>query len=256
MKRPLICFDIEATGCDPAKDRIVQFAGICIDTEHQVNWLVNPGVPIPNEAFEIHNICDADVAAMPTFEQRAQSIYEWIKDADLLGFNLTNFDIPVLWEEFYRCGIKWDLSHTRILDAGTLFKRREERTLSAALQFYCDRGLVDAHNAISDVVATIEVWNAQLTKYGLLNADRSVLEKESNYEEKRVDLAGKIIIGKDGRPAYNIGKAKGTAVVDDPGFGRWMLDKDFTANTKLHISRILYGDPVEALATSAEDLPF
>lgn len=239
MNRPLICFDIEATGPDPANDRIIQFGGRCLDTGYEVNWFINPGRPIPNESFEVHGICDADVADMPNFYQRSQTIYEWIKGADLLGFNLANFDVPILWEEFYRCGIEWDLSETRILDAGTLFKRREQRTLAAARQFYCGEEHTDAHCAIGDVKATIDVWDAQLQKYGLEGASREVLELESNYEEKRVDLAGKIVIGKDGRPAYNIGKSKGTAVVDDPGFARWMLDRDFSENTKIHLRRIL-----------------
>jgi DNA polymerase-3 subunit epsilon len=120
-----------------------------------------------------------------------------------------------------------------------LFKRREERTLSAAVQFYCGRDHESAHDASGDVLATWDVWRAQLAKYGLANADRETLERESNYEEKRVDLAGKIVIGKDGRPTYNIGKVKGTAVVDDTGFACWMLDRDFSANTKIHLRKIL-----------------
>lgn len=237
--KQVICFDLEATGTDIARDRIVQFAGINLVTMYEVNWLVNPTIPIPPGATEIHNICDADVARMPPFEQRAQSIYEWIKDCDLLGFNLTNFDVPMLWEEFYRCGIVWDLSNTRIFDAGTLFKKREERTLAAALKFYCNRDLTNAHNALADVKATREVWLAQMDRYQLWGKSRLELEQESNYEEKRVDLAGKILLNKDGVPVYNIGKSKGVPVVDDPGFGYWMLDRDFSENTKIALRRIL-----------------
>lgn len=237
--KQVICFDIESTGTDPATDRIVQFAGRNLTTLYEVNWLVNPQRPIPPEAFTIHGICDADVSQLPPFAQRAQSIYEWIKDADLLGFNLSNFDVPLLWEEFYRCGIEWDLSDTKIFDAGTLFKRREERTLAAAVQFYCGREHTDAHDAGSDVAATCDVWRAQLEKYSLAKADRDALAKESAYDEVRVDLAGKIVVGKDGRPTYNIGKVKGTAVEDDRGFGYWMLNKDFSQNTKMHLNRIL-----------------
>lgn len=239
MNKPLICFDIEATGPDPASDRIIQIAGKCIETGFEINWMVNPGFPIPAESTAIHGICDADVAACPTFNHYAQSLHDWMKDADLVGFNLTNFDVPILWEEFYRCGIVWDLSNTRILDAGTLFKKREQRTLSAALQFYCGRDHNGAHDALGDVIATLDVWEAQLGRYGLADKDREELEIESNFEEKRVDLAGKIVIGKDGRPAYNIGRAKGTAVEDDRGFGYWMLDRDFSENTKIHLRRLL-----------------
>jgi len=236
--KQVICFDLEATGTDIARDRIVQFAGMNLTTLYEVNWLVNPTIPIPPGAFAIHNICDADVANMPPFIQRAHSIYEWIKDCDLLGFNLTNFDVPLLWEEFYRCGIVWDLSNTRIFDAGTLFKKREERTLSAALKFYCNRDLDDAHNALADVHATRSVWHAQMERYQLWDKSQDELEVESNYEDKRVDLAGKIIL-KDGVPVYNIGKSKGIAVVDDPGFGFWMLEKDFSENTKIALRKIL-----------------
>jgi DNA polymerase III subunit epsilon len=241
--KPLLCFDIESTGKDPAKDRIVQFAwktvGMVGGSEGSKCFLVNPGMPIPPESTEIHGITDEMVAESPRFEEHAPYLHGFIKKCDLLGFNLTNFDVPILWEEFYRAGICWDLSETRIMDAGTLFKKREERSLSAAVQFYCNRTHEAAHDAMGDVLATIAVWEAQLAKYKLDGLTRELQEKESNYDEKRVDLAGKIVIGKDGRPVYNIGKAKGVAVVDDPGFANWMLDRDFSANTKMHLMRIL-----------------
>lgn len=242
--KPILCFDIESTGTDPATDRIVQLA---IRGDGAVGtWLFNPGRPIPPGATEIHKITDAMVAECPKFDYHASDIHEIFKRYDLLGFNLSNFDVPILWEEFYRCGIEWDLSNTKIFDAGTLFKRREQRTLAAAVQFYCGREHSDAHDAGSDVAATWDVWRAQLEKYDLTKADRDTLAKESAYEEVRVDLAGKIVVGKDGRPTYNIGKVKGTAVDDDHGFGRWMLDKDFSENTKMHLRKILYDDPVAA----------
>jgi DNA polymerase III subunit epsilon len=241
--KPLLCFDIESTGKDPASDRIVQFAWKLAEPvagfEESRCFLVNPGMPIPPESTEIHGITDEMVAVSPRFEEHAPYLYGFIKKCDLLGFNLTNFDVPILWEEFHRAGIDWDLSDTRILDAGTLFKKREERSLSAAVQFYCNRTHDAAHDAMGDVLATIDVWEAQLAKYKLDGLTRELQEKESNYDEKRVDLAGKIIIGKDGQPVYNIGKAKGVAVVDDPGFANWMLNRDFSANTKMHLMRIL-----------------
>lgn len=241
--KPLLCFDIESTGKDPSMDRIVQLAWKTVETVGGSDGsgciLVNPGFPIPKESTEVHGITDAMVAESPRFEEHAPFLYQLFSKCDLLGFNLTNFDIPILWEEFHRAGIQWDLSDTKIMDAGTLFKKREERTLSAALQFYCNRPHDAAHDAMGDVLATIEVWEAQLDKYGLRGLTRELQAKESNYEEKRVDLAGKIILGKDGRPVYNIGKAKGCAVVDDPGFANWMLNRDFSANTKMHLKRIL-----------------
>lgn len=237
MKR-LICFDVESTGVDPATDRIVQIAWKC-DDDAAISLLVNPCRPIPAESTEVHGITDEMVEHKPTFQDLAPALHEVFRRGDLLGFNISNFDVPLLWEEFYRSQIVWDLSENRILDAGTLFKRREQRTLAAALQFYCAKTLEGAHNALNDVNATMEVWHGQLLRYGLVDADRETLERESNYEEKRVDLAGKIVTGKDGRPAYAIGKSKGVAVADDASFARWMLGKDFSANTKIVVSKIL-----------------
>lgn len=246
--KPLVCFDVEATGTNTASDRIVQIALQEVGGSTELDLLINPGCPIPPESTEIHKISDEIVANLPGFAHHAEAIRNIVTGADLLGFNLANFDVPILWEEFYRCGIEWDLSDTRILDAGTLFKRREERTLSAAVQFYCNREHDEAHDAGGDVAATVDVWLAQLERYGLHSSDREALERESNYEEKRVDLAGKIIVGKDGRPTYNIGKVRGTAVEDDPGFGYWMLDRDFSENTKIALRRILFAEssPVES----------
>lgn len=246
----VICFDIESTGTDPAKDRIIQLAWASATVQGQI--LVDPGIPIPPEATAVHGISDADVRDRPLFTDEAAYLMDIFSRYDcILGFNSTNFDIPILWEEFYRCGIEWDLSGVKLFDAGTLFKRREERTLSAATLFYLGRSHEGAHDAMADVLATWQVWDAQQAKYGLFGKSSEELERESNYEEKRVDLAGKIVIGKDGRPTYNIGKARGTAVVDDPGFGEWMLDKDFSENTKMHLRKILY-PRVERVASMGE----
>ena len=252
MVKPLLSIDIESTGVDPAKDRIVSLAIVwatdeSIDQPGDWNYLVDPEMPIPAEATECHGISNEDVADCPPFSHYAAEIHERLKDCDLIGFNLTNFDIPILWEEFYRAGIVWDLSQTKVIDVGTLFKKREERTLAAAVKFYCDRELDGAHDAANDAMATIDVWRAMLKRYpDLVGLDRSAQAKASQFDEVRVDLAGKIIIGKDGRPTYNIGKAKGVAVEDDPGFGRWMLGKDFTANTKMALERILYPEMADA----------
>lgn len=255
--KPLLSFDIESTGTNVATDRIIQLA--ITDGEASYEWVCNPGVPIPASSSAIHGFTDADVAGMPPFSECATAIHAMVKDADLVGFNISNFDVPLLWEEFYRCGVEWDLSETKILDAGTLFKRREERTLEAAVKFYLDRELVDAHDALSDATATLDVWNAQLRRYGLKNASRDELERASNYEEKRVDLAGKIVIGKDGRAVYNFGKSKGVAVVDDTGFAYWMLHKDFSENTKSALRKIIYQGAVAEYGrndTDADGIPF
>jgi len=238
MSRPIFSIDIESTGTNPATDRIIQLA--IVNDNFSYNLLVNPGIPIPAGASEIHGITDADVANKPSFSACAKEVHLMLKGADLLGFNLSNFDVPILWEEFYRAGIEWDLSDTKIFDSGTLFKRREERTLGAALQFYCGITATDLHDAELDAKATLAVWKKQLERYKLVDADRDTLAKESAYEETRVDLAGKIIVGKDGRPAFAFGKAKGVAVEDDTSYAMWMLRADFPVNTKMHLEKILY----------------
>lgn len=242
--KPLVCFDIEGTGVDPATDRIITLAAIRLDSDVPMmkrEWMVFPGRSIPPESTEIHGITDERVKNCPPFVDVAKDIYQFLDGCDLVGFNLSNYDVPLLWEELYRAGIEWDLSTTNIIDVGTLFKKREERTLAAAMKFYCDAELVDAHNALADVGATLEVYDAMLERYP--DFQRMSMEeraKESQFDQ-RLDLAGKIIVGKDGRPTYNIGKVKGTAVDDDRSFARWMLNRDFTTNTKMVLQRILDG---------------
>ncbi len=247
MKK-LFCFDIEATGTDVAKDRIVQIAFAEIDVcpfgtgklfvSNKRKLLINPGIPIPAESTKIHGITNDDVYGSPSFRDVSLALHDQFKGCDLAGFNLTNFDVPLLYEEFARVGIDWELSGVKMIDAGTLFKRREERTLAAAVQFYCNRELDGAHDALNDVVATCDVLAAQIERYGLDWNDRETLERESNYEEKRVDLAGKIIL-KDGVPTWNFAKVKGRPVVEELGFAYWVLDKDFSENTKMHIRTII-----------------
>lgn len=241
--RKLICFDIEATGLNTVTDRIVSIAMQGEGVEE--SWLINPGV---------HGITNERVEGLAGFDLHAKKIYDIVRDSDLLGFNISNFDIPLLWEEFHRCGIEWDLSATDVINAGVLFKRREERTLAAAVQFYCGFAMTGAHDAECDVLATWEVFRAQLARYKLIGATREQLVKESSFDEVRVDLAGKIVLNKDSKPVYNIGKAKGCPVVDDPGFGRWMLDRDFSENTKMHLRKLLYA-PVSVVERDS-DAPF
>lgn len=240
--RPLACYDIEATGVDVAKDRIVTL-GIQLEftasrQRESLLFKCNPGIEMSDEVIAVHGITNEMAAAYPTFEQQAQDIFAAVNDCDLIGFNIFNYDLPMLWEEFNRCGIEWSLDGVRVIDAGNLFKKKEERSLSAAVQFYLDRNHDGAHSADADVAATLDVLNAQLARYPDLSAmSIDELAAFSRFDD-RIDLAGKIVKGKDGRPTYNIGKARGTAVEDDPGFGSWMLDRDFSANTKMVLRKI------------------
>lgn len=258
MDRPLICIDIESTGTNPATDRIIELA--IVSEEFELGFLVNPGIPIPPQATEVHGIGDTAVADWKPFSEYAQAIYAVVRDADIIGFNCSNFDVPILWEELYRAGIEWDVSRLRMFDAGTLFKKREQRTLEAAVRFYCGLEHDGAHNAMSDAIATLNVWNEQKRRYGLLDASREELAKESSYEEVRVDLAGKIVLGIDGRPAYAFGKSKGVPVVDDPGYARWMINSDFPSQTKMVLREILepkrQQQPELAFQSADNELPF
>lgn len=245
----LASIDLETTGTKIATDRIVQIGIHYLpDPEHPdrepVDLLINPECPIPPDATECHGITDEMVAGKPTFKEVALALMEAIRGCDLVGFNLTNFDVPLLWEEFFRAGQTWNLAGVQIVDVGTLFKKLNPRTLSAAVQRYCGREHADAHSALADARATAEVllsMKASHEELGPLSIEQ--LAAESMFE-KRFDLAGLIIAGKDGRPTYAIGKAKGTAVADDPGFGRWMMQRDFPTQTIMVLREILDGPRV------------
>lgn len=243
---PLLSLDLETTGTKVATDRIVQIGIHYIETPEGpprdgIDLLINPGVPIPPEATECHGITDEMVADKPRFSEVASALMESIRGCDLVGFNLSNFDVPLLWEEFYRVGITWSLTGVNVVDVGTLFKKLNPRTLSAAVENYCGREHADAHSAIADARATADVFSAMLSRHdNLRHMSVDLLAEESLYE-KRFDLAGLIVAGKDGRPTYGFGKNKGTAVADDPGFARWMLSKDFPTQTLMVLREILDG---------------
>lgn len=239
--RPLCVFDIEGTGTDVAKDRIVTLAVMRIESSSVTarEWQINPRMQMSEDVIAVHGITNETAAQWKPFDSYATEIAEFVKGCDLAGFNLLNYDIPLLWEELNRCGIEWSLERVRIIDAGNIFKKKEERTLSAAVQFYLERNHEGAHEAQADVRATADVIDAQLSRYadlGTMSLDE--LAAFSRFDE-RIDLAGKIVKGKDGRPTYNIGKVRGVAVEDDPGFADWMLGKDFSANTKAALRTIL-----------------
>lgn len=244
LQRPLCIFDIEATGLSPERDRIVQLAITKItgkSPERTLDILCNPGMLMSDEVIAIHGITNEAVANLPGFEHHADEVFSFIRDCDLVGYNLLNFDVPMLWEELYRAGITWDLTNTRIIDVGNIFKKKEERSLEAAVMFYCDRVHSGAHRARGDVEATLEVFNAQRRRYedvGLMDVDE--LHAYSKLERiPRVDLAGKIGIDKDGDYVYLLHSKRMVKVKDDLGFGEWMLKRDFPENTKMHLTRIL-----------------
>lgn len=239
--QPIVFFDLESSGTDIATDRIcsislkkTDFSGFVTDEFYSV---VNPGFLMKPEVIAIHGITNEMAAAAPKFSEIADTIHSFLDGCDLGGYNLLNFDVPLLWEELNRAGIVWDTTHTRVIDVGNIFKKKEERTLSAAVRFYCGREMEGAHNAAADVDATIDVFLAQLTRYSLPQ-DAEQLAEFSRFDN-RIDLAGKIVRNEQGEAVYNIGKSKGVRVKDDPGFGVWMLSNSFTENTKEILRQIL-----------------
>jgi DNA polymerase III subunit epsilon len=251
LTRPLCFFDIEGTGLDTGKDRIVSLFIVKYmpaGPQTRMSGFFYPGFAMDPKVIAIHGITDEHVRGCPRFEDEAQKYFEFIDGCDLGGYNLLNYDIPMLAEEFYRAGLEWRVQDdkgnplVRILDAGNIFKKKEERTLSGAVQFYCGREIEGAHSAEADTLATADVLAAQLVRYPDLSAMSIDQLAEFSRFEKRLDLAGKIGIDAEGDPIYNIGgpDRRGRKVKDDPGFAEWMLKKDFPRQTKHVVAEYLH----------------
>lgn len=244
LSRPIIFFDLETTGTDNAKDRIIEIALIKIlpngEREKYVKR-INPGIPIPPDSTAIHGITDEDVKDAPTFKLIAHELYDWMKHCDLGGYNSSKFDIPLLAEEFLRVGIEVDFTERKMVDVQQIFFKMESRSLSAAYSFYCNKQLENAHSAEADTLATIAVLEAQLDKYPNLVNDVKELHTFTGGEEC-VDYARRLIM-KDGHPVFNFGKYKGKKVEDvftsEPQYYDWMMNADFPLHTKQKISEIL-----------------
>ena len=272
LTRPLIVFDLETTGLDFIRDRIIQISYIKVSpdgTEERENIFVNPEKPIPHEVVELTGITDDDVKDAPTFKTLAPQLCEKFKGCDFAGYNSNHFDIPMLAEEFLRAGIDFDFSKVRLIDAQTIFHKMERRNLAAAYKFYCGRKMEDdftAHRADEDTEATYRVLMGELDKYapGVQDEPDRVLENdmdclaEFSKQNDNVDFAGRIVwkplLGADGKPVldadgkeqkvevFNFGKYKGRPVADvlrtDIGYYSWMMGGDFTFNTKQVLTRI------------------
>lgn len=244
LSRPIIFFDLETTGTDHAKDRIVEIAMVKLKTDGtRENYVkrLNPGMPISAESSSIHGIYDEDVKDAPTFKQIAHGLYEWMKHCDLAGYNSAKFDIPMLAEEFLRAGVNVDFTERQMIDVQQIFFKMESRSLTAAYNFYCNKKLENAHSAEADVMATIEVLEAQLDRYSDLGTDVKTLHRFTAGEQY-VDYARRIVI-REGHPVFNFGKHKGKKVEDifnqEPQYYDWMMQADFALHTKQKISEIL-----------------
>lgn len=244
LKRPIVFLDIEATGLNVGSDRIVEIALLKVQPNGNKDskvYRINPTIPIPEEASKIHGIYDKDVSAYPTFCDVAKEMNAFLGGTDLGGYNSNKFDIPILIEEFTRCGIHFDLSGRKLIDVQNIFHKMEPRTLSAAYMFYCNKSLENAHAAEADTSATYEVLLAQLQKYETLKNDVDFLAQFSGIS-KNVDLAGRIIFNEKGEEIFNFGKYKGRLVLDiftiEPSYYDWMMKGDFATNTKTVITQL------------------
>ena len=272
LTKPLIVFDLETTGLDMVKDRIIQISYIKVSpdgTEDRKNLFVNPEKEIPAEVVALTGISNEDVKDAPTFKQLAATLEKEFTGCDFAGYNSNHFDVPMLAEEFLRAGIDFDFSKCRLIDAQTIFHKMERRNLAAAYKFFCGRKMEDdftAHRADEDTEATYRVLMAELDMYapGVQDEPDRVLENDMDFlaefskQNDNVDFAGRIVwkplLGADGKPlldkdgkerkfeAFNFGKYRGRSVADvlraDPGYYSWMMTGDFTFNTKQVLTRI------------------
>ncbi|MCU4176773.1 exonuclease domain-containing protein [Carboxylicivirga sp. N1Y90] len=244
LKNPIAFFDLETTGINIAKDRIVEIAILKINvdgSEESFCYRVNPEVPIPKVTSEIHGIYDEDVKDAPTFKEIGKKVAKLIEGCDLSGFNSNKFDIPLLAEEFIRADIDFDMKKRKFVDVQTIFHKMEKRTLVAAYKFYCDKDLTNAHSAEADTRATYEVLMAQLDRYPELENDVEFLNDFSSFN-KNVDFIGRIIFDENGVEVFNFGKHKGKSVEDilakDPSYYGWMMKGDFPLFTKKVLTNI------------------
>lgn len=244
LKRPIVFFDLETTGVDTAKDRIVEVSMIKLmpDGEEIVRTRrINPQMHIPEQATAIHGITDEDVKDAPTFAQVAKSMAQFIDGCDFGGFNSNRFDLPMLVEEFLRAGVDVDFRRRRFVDVQNIFHKMEQRTLVAAYKFYCDKNLEEAHSAEADTRATYEVLMAQLDRYPELQNDVAALADFSERGQT-ADFAGRIGYNDKQEEVFNFGKYKGRRVEDvfreEPSYYAWMMNGDFPLYTKKVITEI------------------
>ena len=244
LKKPIIFFDLETTGTDFSKDRIVEICFIKVypdGREVEYTKRVNPGMHIPEASSAVHGIYDDDVKDAPLFKDIAREIAKEFEGCDIAGFNSNRFDLPMLAEEFLRAQVDIDLSRHNAIDVQVLYHKREPRTLAAAHRFYCGADFDNAHSALADTRATYNVLMAQLDHYDDMVNDMDVLAKESSFTNN-VDFAGRFVYDESGREVFNFGKYKGMpvdAVLDrDPGYYGWMMNGEFSLNTKQVLTRI------------------
>jgi DNA polymerase-3 subunit epsilon len=256
LRKPLAFFDLETTGINLLRDRIVEISiakalpdgSVVVKTKR-----INPTIPIPLEASVIHGIYDEDVAHEPTFRQVARSLAQFLEGCDLAGFNSNRFDVPMLVEEFLRVDVEFDLRNRRLIDVQRIYHLMEPRTLTAAFQFYCGKKLDGAHSAEADTLATLEVLNAQVKRYdGVVITDARGVESSPVKNDmdalheitsgKIVDFAQRMAYNAEGTVVFNFGKHTGKPVLEvlrqEPSYYDWIMKGDFTLDTKRKLTEL------------------
>ncbi len=260
LDRDLVFFDVEATGLNVIRDRIIQIAGIRYFKDgrppRELEMLINPGIPIGWEALQVHGIRPEDLADKPTFAQVADELWAFFDDADLAGYNCARYDVPMLMEEFARAGYDFDLDNRRIIDVQRIFYRMEPRTLRAALKFYCGKEMENAHDALADVRATIEVFKGQLERYkdvDHVDADGNVTPRpvrndmqalhDFTQDPRTVDVTNRLKYNEKGEIVFNFGKYIGKPVAEtlhkDKQYYNWILSKDFSVQVKRTVKKLV-----------------
>jgi len=244
LKRPIAFIDLETTGINVSTDRIVELSVLKISPNGKEEWMstrVNPEMAIPPKTTAIHGISNEDVANSPTFIEVAKKLAVFLEGCDLAGYNAIKFDIPVLAEEFLRVNIDFNFRKRRYIDVQVIFHKKEQRTLSAAYQFYCKKDLEDAHSSKADTAATFEVLKCQLDRYKDLENDVEKLADFSSFNSN-VDFAGRIILNENGVEVFNFGKHKGKPVEvvfsEEPAYYSWMMNGEFPLYTKKVLTEI------------------
>lgn len=239
LKNPLLFFDIESTGLNVATDRIVEICAVKVmpngDQEIKTRRL-NPTIPISPEAQAVHGISNEDVKDCPKFKEIAKSLAQWMAGCDIAGYNSLKFDIPLLAEEFLRAGVEFDFRKRHLIDVQNIFHKMEQRTLSAAYKFYCQKDLENAHSAEADTLATYEILKAQLDRYPETLKNDVTMLADFSTRSRFVDYAGRIILNDKDQPVINFGKHKGKLVENvlrlEPSYYAWIMNGDFTLDTK------------------------
>lgn len=247
LQRPVVFFDLETTGTNILEDRIVEISLIKVNpdgSEIERTRRINPEMPIPAESTAVHGITDADVAGEPKFRQIANSLAEIFRGCDIAGFNSNKFDVPMLDQEFSRAGVEFDFSDVRFIDVQTIYHKKEPRTLVAAYKHYCGKDLEEAHSANADTRATLEVLKAQLDTYPDLENSIEFLSEftATAFKHRPVDFMGRLVYDDQGREIINFGKYKDKVAEEvlrrEPGYYKWIMDGDFTRNTKAAFTKI------------------